>query len=409
MVDTGDPIAALQQRLIAYPTDRYPIQHATSQFHLGVLLTNAQRFEEATSALRSALEIFDPQRLPVEHAKALIALGASLRGAGRADEASLSFRRAAGLFRAEGLVLEEGAAWFNLGLVHADSGERERAVEHFSRARELLDESRVPAQAAAAARELGATLVAIARPLEAQPVLAEAVALAERVGDLGGLGAAANALGLARLAAGDARAAIEAFETATAANPRRVRPEGFAIARCNLALAYRRQEQAARARLAARQALAVPGAPAAVVRQASSILADLGGRGGDLIEVLDDEPVERWLRIVGQELVRWTDIDASERRAEASSWIDGQLARPPAAAELSEALLGALLELPPDDMSAVIRGVLEALADKPRSARERFVSITSGTMARFPIPQWTRLRESFAHLSAQLGRGDPWG
>ncbi len=404
-----DPISELERTLAGYPQERYPLRHAAAQLHLGVLLTNAGRLDEATVALGVALSLFEPHRYPVEHAKALVTLGATLRGAGQAEEAASRFQNAADLFRRAHLDLEEGAALFNLGLVETETGEHDRAVQCFTRARELLDEKRVPAQAAAATRELGGALLLLGRPEDAGSILTQAIVIAERAEDISGKGAAANALGLALLATGRTPEAIEAFETAVGASPRRVRPEGYAIARCNLALAYLRQGRAERAGLCARQAAAVPGAPAAVVGQASAILADPQSRPrGDLLSVLDDEPVEMWLRIIGEDLMRWTDLGASERRAEASTWFDGLPDRPAAEGDLAEALLGALLELPPDELAAVTRSLLEALDLRGDDDKERFASATSRAMARFPIPQWTRLRATFSGIGAEIGQGELW-
>jgi tetratricopeptide (TPR) repeat protein len=98
-----EPIPELEQRLARYDPARYPIQHATTRFHLGVVLADAGRVEEAVESLETAAELFDPEALPVEHAKALNALGAALRLAGDVEAASASFDRAAELFEHSGL------------------------------------------------------------------------------------------------------------------------------------------------------------------------------------------------------------------------------------------------------------------------------------------------------------------
>ncbi|MGH9283535.1 MAG: hypothetical protein ACRD0S_11445, partial [Acidimicrobiales bacterium] len=117
----GDVLEELARRLDQYPADRYPVQHATTQFHLGVTLAGQGRLQEADQALETACRLFRPDQLPAEHAKAANARGAVQRMAGRLDDAATSFGRAAELFRHRELRLEEGAARFNLGLV-----ERER-------------------------------------------------------------------------------------------------------------------------------------------------------------------------------------------------------------------------------------------------------------------------------------------
>ncbi|TQM11096.1 tetratricopeptide repeat protein [Pseudonocardia kunmingensis] len=251
------PLIELRARLARYPADRYPIQHATASFHLGFALTEAGRFIDAERALAVAAELFDPDRMPAEHAKALNARGAALRAAGLPDAAAGCFQRASAAFAALGQPLEHGAALFNLGLARRDLGED--PIEDFRRAQEQLDPDRVPAHASAAARELGAALLTAGRSAEAAPVLAEAIALADRGGDLAGLGAAANTLGLVHLALGATAEAIEVLHSAVGAHPRTVRPDGHAMAKANLALAHERAGDTVRARLAARQALGFPG------------------------------------------------------------------------------------------------------------------------------------------------------
>ncbi len=61
---TGDAIGVLQERARSYPAERYPVQHATAQFHLGVTLTQAGRLEEARRVLAIAVDLFDAEVLP---------------------------------------------------------------------------------------------------------------------------------------------------------------------------------------------------------------------------------------------------------------------------------------------------------------------------------------------------------
>src|SRR5215218_4659214 len=93
-VDPEGRLAQLRERRDRYPPGRYPVQHATAQFHLGAALTNAGRLEEARAALDVAVELFDRMEMGEEHGKALNALGAVLRMAGRLPEASAAFARA---------------------------------------------------------------------------------------------------------------------------------------------------------------------------------------------------------------------------------------------------------------------------------------------------------------------------
>jgi tetratricopeptide (TPR) repeat protein len=371
-----DAIEELEARIAQHPADRYPVQNATASFHLGALLTDEGRTAEAVEALRRSAALFGGAGLRTEHAKALNALGAALRLAGDEPGAEASLRAAAAAFAELGLPLEEGAALHNVGLVTRDPEALQVARARFAAAGETRHE-------AAAARELGALLLERGEPTEAEPLLREALALAERVGDLAGLGAAANGLGLALLALGRVEDAAASFRAAAGAHGRGVRPAEHAMAKANLALACERAGDLRRARLAARQALAVASAPAPVRAQAESLLARVPAERGDLASVLAEEPAEARLVIAREELVRWAEASPMERRAEAAAWVEH------ATPDLAEPLLGALLELPPPAMSAIAAD-LSACADEPfRTAIER-------ASARFPVPQLLRLQEAFA-------------
>lgn len=408
MEEPDAAIEALRERLSRHPPDRYPVQHATARFHLGVAFVNAGRLDEARDTLAVAVRLFHPERLPVEHGKAANALGAALRLAGRPVEAATAFEAAAAAFDASGHALEQGAAVFNLGLVEREAGEARRAVESFARARELIDPASAPGQAGAAAREHGAALLELGDVEGAAAALREARSLAERAGDLAALGAAANALGLAELGAGRLSEAVEQLRGAAGASPRSVRPAEHAMAKANLALAYERAGDEPRARLAARQALLVPGAPEPVAAQAAAVLERLGRTAGELLRVLDAEPRERWPAIVRGELMAWTDAGAEERREEAAAWIEGQLAREGVGAELAEALVGGLLELPPAGMEALVRSLVETLAGFEEERAARFRSDVARAMARFHVPQWMRLRDAFNRIAAELGQEAAW-
>ncbi|MGQ0520747.1 MAG: tetratricopeptide repeat protein [Actinomycetota bacterium] len=397
----------LARRIERHPPDRFPVQHATAQFHLGTALAAAGRLDEADAALAVACRLFRPDQLPVEHAKAANARGAVQRMAGQLPEAAASFGRAADLFAQGGLDLEEGAARFNLGLV-----ERERdgagAVEAFEQARLLLDPERVPGQAAAAARELGSALVSAGRHDEAVAVLEPAVELAARAADRPGTGGTANVLGLAHLGAGRPAEAVAAFERALGAHPRSVRPDGYAMAKSNLALALEAAGQPARAGLAAVQALGTPGAPEAVRAQAAGILLRTGAGTGAVWGVLDDSELERWPAVVREELVRWADAAPAERSAEAAAWVEGQLARPVQAEELASAYLAGLLEVPPDAFGLLVRATVDAVAGLGPDDQQRFASPCARAMARFPVPQLLRLKDSFAAAGAERGVAATW-
>lgn len=407
-MDHGDgPIGELQERLLRHPPERYPVQHATTQYHLGVALAQLGRLSEAESALRTAADLFR-ELLPVEHAKATNSLGAVLRMHGSLEEAAQAFHRAAVGFGEANLPLERGAALYNLGLVRRELGDQDAATAAFRDARDLLDADRVPAQAAAAARELGATRLMAGDLRTAATALEEAVPLAERGGDQAGLGAAYNALGLAMLGLDRPDDAAEAFRRSAGAHPRGIRPVDFSMAKANLALAYERGGDDHRARLAALQALATPQAPDPVRSQASAILERMGAVPGTVLAVLDDEAPDRWPAVVRDEVVRWVDADPAERIGEAGAWIDGQLARPDRGTELAEALLGALLELPPDAMEAIISSVIVALSERDEEERQRFRSETDMAMARFHVPQLMRLKDTFARIAAEAGHPAVW-
>nr|MBA2577801.1 hypothetical protein [Euzebyaceae bacterium] len=218
----------------------------------------------------------------------------------------------------------------------------------------------------------------------------------------------ANALGLARLAAGDVDGAVEALHTAVAAQPRSLRPEGFAMAKANLAVAHERAGDAPRARLAARQALAVAEAPDAVVEQSRGVVALLGADPGDLLAVLDTEPAQLWPVALREEVVRWAAADPDERRDDARGWVEGQVARPERSEALAESWLSAVLELPRPDFDAVIATVLEATAQVDSETARRFRSQTTRAMARLPVPQLLRVRNRFNDLAVELGQEPAW-
>lgn len=400
------PVIELTARLARYPADRYPVQHATTSFHLGSALTEAGRFADAERALAVAADLFDPDRMPGERAKALNARGAALRAAGLPAAAAGCFAEAAASFERLGRRLEHGAALFNLGLARRELGED--GVPEFARARTQLDADRVPGHAAAAARELGASLLTAGRSDEAAPVLAEAIALADRAGDLAGLGAAANTLGLVHLALGRPDEAVTALRTAVGAHPRTSRPDGHAMARANLALAHERAGDAVRARLSARQALGVPGVPEPVRSTAAGVLARLGEGPGRLLDVLDLEPDDQWPVLVREELVRWADASPGDRAVEARELVAGVLQRRATAAELVAAWLGGLLEMPPVAMESLAGDVVTALLAHDAVQVERFRSLVARGCARFYFPQMNRLTALFEEVAARRGGPASW-
>lgn len=408
MADAEGAIAELERRLDRYPAETYPVQHATAQFHLGVALTNEGRLEQAEVALASALRGFSPDGLSVERAKVRNALGAMLRLAGRLDEAAESFEAAAESFEAAGLKPDQGAARYNLGLVRRELGDGPAADRAFERAAELLENARLRGQAGAALRELGTTRFLAGDFEAAREPLERGVWLAEQAHDEPGRGGAANILGLAHLSAGRSRQAIEAFLNALTAYPRSIRPEGYAMVKGNLALAHEQLEDAPRARLSARHALGIPAASGPVRTQAAALLDRLGDEPADVLRVLDTEPSERWEPIMREELARWVELDARERRTEAGAWIDGQLARPDATTDLAAAWIDALLELPPRHLEGLVTSLLEALAERHEEDRARVRHAFSRAMGRLHVPQLMRLRDIFNQVARQLDQEEEW-
>jgi tetratricopeptide (TPR) repeat protein len=388
-------IGRLRAEVARHPPERRPVQRATAQFHLGIALTGRGRLAEAERALREAAALFAPS-LPVEHAKAVNALGAVLRETGRPGDAAAAFAAAARAFSGQGLDAEEGAAVFNLGLARLAQRDLEAACDCFEHARGLLH---APPQAAAASRELGGALLAAGRVDDAIAALEEAVRLSDRARDLPGLGAAANALGLALLAAGRATDAVASLRSALGASPRSIRPESWAMVQANLALAYERTDEAARARVAARQALGTPDAPAAVRAQAAAAERRLGADAGDVLAVLAAEPREAWADVVRQELGWLLDAEPDARRRHAAAWARALGAGGEYATELAEAWLGAVLEVPPHGAEQAIRSLVEATATLEHERAEVARAAVRRALPRFHPPQWQRLEELFARVA----------
>jgi tetratricopeptide (TPR) repeat protein len=254
-------VAELEDRLQRYSAERYPVQRATALFHLGTLLS-ASDPGRARELLGESASLFADAGLASEEAKARNALGAALRALGEINAAAAAFRAAAAAFA--GGSRERAAALFNLGLVTRDAAPLEEARELFAAG------SR---EHAAARRELGVL------HLERDDVEAAAAELAAALE--AGDEAAANALGLARLAQGRVDEAAAAF-----------RRSGDPMASANLALVYERAGDAARAREAALRALTARGAASAVRMQAAQVLARLGA------DIVSDDDAEAILRAV---------------------------------------------------------------------------------------------------------------
>ncbi|HVL98297.1 MAG TPA: hypothetical protein VM324_03290 [Egibacteraceae bacterium] len=292
------------------------------------------------------------------------------------------------------------------GLVLAEQGRPREAPDAFAEALARFDGQGLTGRAAAAARELGGAQLAAGDVPVAVETLERAVALAGRSGDQPGLGAAANTLGLAHLAGGGAGAAAAAFQAAAAAHPRGVRPDEYAMAKANLALAYERAGDAARASLAATQALGIgPAPPPPVAAQAAAVLDRLGGAQPDLLAVLNDEPADRWPTVLREEVARCLDDDPQGRRAALGVWIDGQLARKGRGADLAAAWLAVLLERSPEQLERIAADALGELATGDAPARDRFRTDVGRAMLRLHEPQRLRLKDTFDRVGAGEAAG----
>ncbi len=171
------------------------------------------------------------------------------------------------------------------------------------------------------------------------------------------------------------------------------------MARANLALACEHAGDPDRARLAARQALAIPVIPGAAAEQARALLARLPDAPGLLAAVLAGEPADGRPTVLRDEAARWTGGAETERRQGVAEWL-AALDRWPLPDELAGQWLGVLLELPPDELAAVCAATAGELARLPRTEGERLQAVLDRAMARFPPPQWERLRRIFARDSA---------
>lgn len=397
---------SLLERVRRHPAHRYPVQHATAQFHLGSALLQAGDTSRALTALATARRLFISAGLSLEASKAMVMLGIGFRAAGRLDEAGQAFRSAADALAALDQPAEQGAAMYNLGLVLQDSQQLDAARHAWGRAHELFLAAGCLAQAGTAARDHGASMLASGDVGVALPLLEQALTLAERAGDDPGVAAAANTLGLTHLAAGDAPSAVAMLRRALAFVSRAVRPADHAMIKANLALAYEHAGEPARARLAARQVAAFPAAPAPVRAQVSDVLARLHhGERDDLFTVLDQEDPAEWATVVRDEVLRAAELPREGRDALLRDVVDGLVGRPELSYQVAQTLLSVILELPPRPYALLIESVVAGCAAREGDDAERVRAIFSSAMARFAVPQWQRLAASFN--AAAEAAGDP--
>lgn len=399
----------MESRLARYPAARYPVQHATASYHLGTAYLQRGRLPQSIDLLSTAQDIFARLGLRLEQAKTLIMHGVALRESGHRDLARQAFEGAVHTFAELEQPAEQGAAAYNLGLVLHEEADAEGAHEAMVSARGLFLEAGLPAQAGAACRERGAALLQSGRPDLAVPLLEEAADLAERGGDLPGLGMATNVLGLAHLATDDPARSVSELSRAVGAFPRSMRPAEHAMAKANLALAYERSGLFARARLAARQAQALSSADAQVQAQAREVLGRLASDTRlELLAVLETEPRKRWAAIIREEALRWCDASSAERQDALSGFVEGLLSRPEVCYDLAESFLGVLLELPPDSYGALVSALVEATGKRSDDEGDRVRAVVGSALARFAIPQWQRLASSLNTAAATTGRAATW-
>lgn len=399
----------LVDRLARFPADRYPVQHATTQFHLGSTLLHAGSTAPALAALACARKLFAASGMQLETAKATLMQGIAERAAGRLDESLATFRTASDLLAGLDQPAEQAAVAYNLGLVLQDRGDLTGAHEAWGRARELFLAIGLFGPAGAAARDHGASLLGSGNVTDALPLLQQAAALAERAGDEAGTAAASNALGLAHLAAQDPASALGVLRRALAFVPRTLRPGDHAMVKANLALAYEQVGQSARARLVALQVSAVPAAAARVRAQAEQLLARLPGvPAEDLLVVLDDEPREEWVTILRDEVLRALDLSRTDRALVLRGVLDALLARPESSYALAEDLLTVVLELPPHSYSAVVEALVAGCAGRPDDDTDRLRAVIGSALARFALPQWQRLAASLNAAAEAAGQPATW-
>lgn len=386
-------LARLRRALTRFPPDRYPVKHASLHRQIAHELAIEGKLGEAEVSLRTALDLYRHD-LPTERGETLNALGAVLRDLGRPGEAARLFTEAIELLQGEPNPARAGAAQFNLGLVQREEGEAQAAEAAFRRAVDSFEAGAYPAELGAALRELGGLLLVAGREAEALPYLQRSAELAAVGGDRAGLGASANLMGLAQLALGEGAAAVGAFAESTSAHPLSLRPEAHAMAKGNLALAYESTGEPHRARQLAHQTLSIGAASPPVVEQARSILERLGP-DYDLHLVLDTEAEGGWSGILRDEVRHWARTGPPVVGELALAWVRGMVGRDATAVERTEALFGAVLELPPEDFDVIATAITTSVASLPPDEAARFRSRAERAAARFHIPQMRRLEAAF--------------
>ncbi len=163
MTDANATIQGLQRLLADHPAATSPLEHATIQFNLGLAVAESphgDRDANLRQAIRhyaAALGGFD-ERFPTERARVLNALGAAERDLGLPVQARDRFIAALALTAAPA---EAGAAANNLGLTLVDLGQPAAAVGAYDRALELFSAAGYGRQRAAARHNRGQAHAAV--------------------------------------------------------------------------------------------------------------------------------------------------------------------------------------------------------------------------------------------------------
>jgi transcriptional regulator with GAF, ATPase, and Fis domain len=205
------------------------------------LLFEARRQEEL-EALLSGLDGLPEEDLSARVRNNLRALDAMTRfRRGEIDAARERLLEQVGEARAQGHAARAASLEINLATLERRGGDPAAALRHAERAVELYAEAGHLSGLAQARALRGGTLREAGRLREAEPELAEALAVRERLGERLGAAAVRGMLGLVLADRGHARAAVEELERAA----REVRQGG----RSHDALLLEARAAAARARL----------------------------------------------------------------------------------------------------------------------------------------------------------------
>ena len=409
MAPPEDQIGALTLKLDQYSESRYPVQRATTLFHLGTALLQVDQSKEALQPLAEATRLFKSSGMALEQAKAANMHGVALRTAGQTEAAVEAFLAALQQFHLGGHAVEEAATSYNLGLAYRDENALDRSRQAFTHAAQLFVAAGRFPEASAAAREQASILLKRGEIQEATDLLTPAVEMALRAGDMAGGGAAANMLGLTHLAAGQNEAACTAFHDALGAHPRSVRPAENAMVRANLALALERCGDTARARLSAEHTLANPAADLPVRIQVKELLKRLPpATGSELFDVLEDTSKPEWVSVIREELHRWAGSSTRTRNSCVAVWVQGQLQRRDMADQLAAGLLGGLLELPPTSFQLLVESIVAVVASLDDVGAPRIRATVRSAMTRFAPPQWQRLAAAFNAEASRTHQPEEW-